>query len=85
MNEELPSESSLNLTLTQHLCDENLEPREVCLCFKVEPLRVWYYRTFPNFHTLMILLQVDPTSGNEPETIYESCYETENTLIFAWT
>jgi hypothetical protein len=26
-NEELPSESSLDLTLTQHLRDEELEPR----------------------------------------------------------
>jgi hypothetical protein len=36
VNEELPPESSLNLTLTQHPCDEKLEPREVCACFEVE-------------------------------------------------
>ncbi len=33
----------------------------------------------------MILLQVDPASGDEPETVYESCYETEDTSIFAWS
>jgi hypothetical protein len=33
----------------------------------------------------MILLQVDPTFGDEPETIYEGCYETEDTSIFAWS
>jgi hypothetical protein len=34
-NEELPSESSVDLTLTQHPCDEDLEPREV---LKLNPL-----------------------------------------------
>jgi hypothetical protein len=33
----------------------------------------------------MILLQVDPTFGNEPITVCEGCYETENTSIFAWS
>ncbi len=33
----------------------------------------------------MILLQIDPTSSDEPETVYEGCYETENTFIFAWS
>ncbi len=37
MNEELPQELSLNVTLTQHLCDENPELWEVRFCFKVEP------------------------------------------------
>jgi hypothetical protein len=36
-NEEPPSESSLDLTLTQHPCDEELEPREVCTRLEVEP------------------------------------------------
>jgi hypothetical protein len=36
-NKELPSESSLNLTLTQHPRDEELEPREVCARLEVEP------------------------------------------------
>ncbi len=33
----------------------------------------------------MILLQVDPASGDEPETVCESCYETEDISIFAWS
>ncbi len=32
----------------------------------------------------MILLQIDPTSGDEPETVYEIYYEIEDTFIFAW-
>ena len=38
-NEEPPSESSLDLTLTQHPCDEEPEPREVRACLEVEPPR----------------------------------------------
>jgi hypothetical protein len=56
-NEKPPLESSLNLTLMQHLRDEELEPREVHAHLKVEPLRAWYYRISPNFRTLVILLQ----------------------------
>jgi len=52
---------------------------------EVEPLRTWYYRISPNSRTLVILLQVDPASGDEPETVCESCYETEYTSIFAWS
>jgi hypothetical protein len=33
----------------------------------------------------MILLQVDPASGAEPEIICEGCYETVNTFISAWS
>ncbi len=33
----------------------------------------------------MILLQVDPASSDEPKTVYESCYETEDTSTFAWS
>jgi hypothetical protein len=55
-NEEPPSESSLDLTLTQHLCDEKLEPREVRARLEVEPPRAWYYHIFPNSYTLLILL-----------------------------
>ncbi len=33
----------------------------------------------------MILLQVDPASGDKPETICEGCYEIEDTFIFAWS
>ncbi len=32
----------------------------------------------------MILLQVDPASGDEFKIVYESYYIIENTSIFAW-
>ncbi len=73
-NEEPPPESSLDFTLTQHPRDE--EP---------EPPRAWYYCISPNSRTLVILLQVDLASGDEPETVCEGCYETEDTSIFAWS
>jgi hypothetical protein len=38
-NEESPPESSLDLTLTQHPCDEELKIREVCARLEVEPPR----------------------------------------------
>jgi hypothetical protein len=85
MNEELPSKSFLDLTLTQHLRDEEPEPQEVRARLEVEPLRAWYYRISPNSRTIVILLQVDPASGDEPEIIYEGCYETKNTSIFTWS
>jgi hypothetical protein len=84
-NEELPSESSLDLTLTQHPRDEEPELREVRARLEVEPPRAWYYRISPNSRTLVILLQVDPASGDEPETVCEGCYEIEDTSIFAWS
>jgi len=52
---------------------------------EVDPLQAWYYRISPNFRTLMILLQVDPVSGDEFETVCEGCYETKDTSIFAWS
>jgi hypothetical protein len=55
-NEEPPSKSFLNLTLTQHLRDEEPEPREVHARLEIEPPRTWYYCISPNSHTLMILL-----------------------------
>ncbi len=51
---------------------------------EVEPPRAWYYRISLNSRTLVILLQVDLTFGDEPKTIYEGCYETKDTSIFAW-
>jgi hypothetical protein len=54
-NEEQPLESSLDLTLTQHPRDEELEPREVRACLEIEPPRAWYYRISPNSRTLVIL------------------------------
>jgi hypothetical protein len=32
----------------------------------------------------VILLQVDLAFGDEPETVYEGCYEIEDSSIFAW-
>jgi hypothetical protein len=84
MNEKLPRKSSLDLMLTQHLCDEDPEPREVGPCREIEPPQVWYYRIFSNSHTFVILLQIDPVSGDEPEIIFESFYKTKNTFIFTW-
>jgi hypothetical protein len=84
-NEEPPSESSLDLTLTQHPRDEEPEPRKVRARLEVEPLRAWYYHISPNSRTLVILLQVDPASGDEPEIVSEGCYEIEDTSIFAWS
>jgi hypothetical protein len=84
VNEEPPLESSLDLTLTQHLRDEEPEPREVRVRLEVEPLRGSYYRISPNSRTLVILLQVDLASGDEPKTVCEGCYKTEAISIFAW-
>jgi hypothetical protein len=33
----------------------------------------------------VILLQINPASGDELEIVYEGCYETEDTSIFAWS
>ncbi len=75
-NEEPPLESSLDLTLTQHPCDEEPEIREVRARLEVEPPWAWYYCISPNFRILMILLQIDPTFGDEPEIVCEGYYET---------
>jgi hypothetical protein len=48
-------------------------------CLEVKPLQAWYYCISPNFRTLVILLKVDPTSSDEPKTIYKGFYEIENT------
>jgi hypothetical protein len=84
-NEEPPLESSLDLTLTQHPRDEEPEPCEVRARLEIEPPRAWYYRISPNSRTLVILLQVNLASGDEPEIVCEGCYETEDTSIFAWS
>ncbi len=54
-------------------------------CFEVEPPRAWYYHISPNSRTLVILLQVNPASGDEPKTVCEGCYETKNIFIFVWS
>ncbi len=79
VNEEPPLKSSFDLTLTQHPHDEDHELQKMHTRLEVEPPRAWYYHIFPNFYTLVILLQVDLTSGDEPKTIYEG-----DTYIFAW-
>jgi hypothetical protein len=84
-NEEPPLKSFLDLTLTQHPRDEEPEPQEVHVRLEVEPPRAWYYRISPNSHTLVILLQVDLASGDEPKIVCEGCYEIEDTSIFAWS
>ncbi len=33
----------------------------------------------------MILLQIDPASDDEPKTVCEGYYETEDTSIFTWS
>ncbi len=75
----------LKLTLTQHPRDEDLKPREVRPHLEVEPPWTWYYHIYPNFHTLVILLQVDPISSDKPKIVYEGFYEIENTFIFTWS
>jgi hypothetical protein len=67
----------------QHPRDEKLKPWKVRTRLEVEPLRAWYYHISPNSRTLVILLQVDPASSDEPKTVCEGCYETEDTSIFA--
>ncbi len=57
----------------------------MCAHLEVDPPRVWYYHISSNSRTLVILLQVDPISSDETETIYEGCYETKDTSIFAWS
>ncbi len=53
--------------------------------FEIDPPRAYTYCIFPNSHTLVILFQVDPASGDELETVCEGCYKTEYTSIFAWS
>ncbi len=84
INEELAPKSSVDLTLTQHPHDEDPELRKVCAPLQVDPLRAWYYRISPNFCTLVILLQINLASSDEPETVCEGFYEIEDTSIFAW-
>jgi hypothetical protein len=76
MNEDLAPKSSLDLTLTQHPRDEDLEPWNVCIHLEVDPSRAWYYRIYPNFHTLVILLQLNSTFGDEHKIVCKGHYET---------
>jgi hypothetical protein len=47
VNERPAPKSSLSLTLTQHPCDEDPEPRKVHARLEVDPPQAWYYRIFP--------------------------------------
>ncbi len=85
MNEKPVPESSLDLMLMQHPRDEDFKPREVCAHLKVDPLRAWYYCISSNFHTLVILLQIDLAFDDELETVCEGCYEIEDTFISTWS
>jgi hypothetical protein len=71
--------------LTQHPRDEDPELQKVHARLEINPLRAWYYHISPNSYTLVILLQVDPASNDEPETVCEGCYEIKNISIFAWS
>jgi hypothetical protein len=70
--------------MTQHFRDEDPKPRKVHFYLEVEPFRAGYYYISPNSRTLVILLQVNLTSSDEPEIIYEGFYEIKNISIFAW-
>jgi hypothetical protein len=52
---------------------------------EVDSPQALYYHISPNSHTLVILLLVDLVSGDQLEIICESCYETKDTSIFAWS
>jgi hypothetical protein len=34
---------------------------------------------------MVILLQIDPAFGDEPEIVYENCYKIEDNSIFTWS
>ncbi len=84
VNEESLWESSLNLTLIQHPCDEDPKLQKLCPHLEIEPFRAWYYRISPNFHILMILLKVDLAFDDEPEIVYKGFYKTKYISIFVW-
>jgi hypothetical protein len=84
VNEEPTLKSYLDLTLMQHPFNENPKLQKVRACLEVDPFRTWYYHISLNFGTLMILLQVNFVSSNEPKIVCEGCNEIEDTSIFAW-
>jgi hypothetical protein len=52
---------------------------------EIDPPQAWYYCISLNFRTLVILLRVNPTFGDEPKIVCEGCFEIEDTSIFAWS
>jgi hypothetical protein len=69
----------------QNPCDEDPKSWKVHACLEVDLLQAWYYRISLNSCTLVILLQVDPAFSDELKTVYEGCYKTKDTSIFAWS
>ncbi len=56
VNEKSAPETSLNLMLTQHPRDEDLELWKVRIFLEVNPPWAWYYQISLNVRTLVILL-----------------------------
>jgi hypothetical protein len=54
------------------------------LVLKLNPLEFGIIKKIMNSYTLVVLLQVDPISNDEIETIYNFFYEIEDTSIFTW-
>jgi hypothetical protein len=58
--------------------------KKCALVLKLNFFKLGIIAFFPNSCTLVILLQVDPTFGGEPKTVYKGFYKIEDTSIFAW-
>jgi hypothetical protein len=84
---------ALNPSLPTSILSRLLQPsnllffelQEVRARLEVDPPRTWYYYIPPNSCTLVILLQINLVFNDEPETVCEGCYKTENTSIFTWS
>ncbi len=51
---------------------------------RLNPFEIGIIVFLRTFTPWVILLQIDPASSDEPETVYESCYKTKDIFIFAW-
>ncbi len=60
---------------------KNLNREKCALVLKLIPLELGTIA----FAQTLTLLQVDPAFGDEPKTVSESCYKTEDTSIFTWS
>ncbi len=58
--------------------------RGVCVSWNRSPssLVLWHFSEFSHSSDFVASR---PVSGDEPKTVYEGCYETKNTSIFAWS
>jgi len=63
---------------------EILNHKSCVIVLKLNPFNFGYY-IYPNSGTLVILLQFNPTFGDEIEIAFKSSYETKNISIFAWS